>query len=159
MNRLIFFSIAMAFLATAFSGCGGEQVSESSTASEGYDTKKMKAAIAQAKSGIEEFVTALQSGDGSDFAIKEKIVSTGEVNEYVWLSNVEYVNGKFQATVGEQDYLADLEPGAIRTVEKEDVIDWKYEKDGKIYGNYTLRLLIHSMPEDAREPYETEYGN
>ena len=157
MKRLLFFLIATAFLATA-AGCG-ERSAKTSTASAGYDTKKMDAAIAQAKSGIEDFVTALQTGDGADFAIKEKIEAAGAINEYVWLNKVEYVDGKLQGTVGEQEHIADVEPGMIRTVKKDDVVDWKYEKDGKVFGNYTLRLLIKSVPEDDRGPYEVEFGN
>ena len=75
------------------------------------------------------------------------------------MNKVEYVDGKFQGTVGEQEHIADVEPGMIRTVKKDDVVDWKYEKDGKVFGNYTLRLLIKSVPEDDRGPYEVEFGN
>ena len=159
MNRLLFFLITSAFLATVFSGCGGKPSGQISTASKGYDTEKMDAAIAKAKSGIEDFVTALESSDGEGFAIKEKINTTGNTNEHVWLTNVEHADGQFKGTVGDQQYIADLEPESIRTVEKENVVDWKYEKDGKVFGNYTLRLLIKSVPEDAREPYDVEYGN
>jgi len=159
MNRLFFFLTATALMATAFTGCGGKQSGKISTASQGYDTEKMDAAIEQAKSGIEDFATALQASDGTNFAIKEKVIATGKINEFIWLTEVEYVDGKFKATVGDQQLTADLKPGTIRIVEKEDVIDWKYEKNGKVFGNYTLRLLIKSVPEDDREPYEVEFGN
>lgn len=75
----------------------------------GYDEADMSAAIARAKSELKAFIAALESGKGTNFAIK---------------------------------------------VRNEDISDWLFMRDGKMYGNYTLRPLLATMPEEAAAYYK-----
>ena len=48
--------------------------------------------------------------------------------------------------------------GDQRTVSRSKVVDWKYENEGEKFGNFTLGILIESVPENDRAEYEAELG-
>lgn len=149
--------LALAILLLACIGCGGTDAPVE-MATRGYNHDLMKEAVEKAKAQLGDFIEALESGSGKDFAIKES-VSDGNNREYIWLTDVEYSDGKFEGVVTNASAIVEgIKIGDRRTVPKSKVADWKYENDGKKFGNFTLKILIHSVPENDRAPYNEEPG-
>lgn len=148
----------------AVAGCSQSQPPDASNSSEtakpadeakpetlvegGYDEKEMNAAIARARSEVDKFIAELENPTGIDHAVKAPIEDNGEV-EHFWLSQLTFENGEFKGII-------DDEPGVVQnvklgqewTVKQADISDWMFMRDGKMYGNYTMRPLLKTLPAD-----------
>lgn len=121
------------------------------TLTEDFDDAAMDAAIAKARGSVEEFLTVLEARSAESYSVKAPI-HEGEKTEHFWIVDVTYQDGTFSGTIGN-------EPGIVSTVKfgqkwelkKEEISDWMYIKDDRIYGGYTIDPLIDSMPKDEAD--------
>lgn len=112
------------------------------------DDPEMNAAIAKARETLPDFWMAFDRKDTNEstFALKVEI-SDKAGSEHFWLNNIEKENGKIFGTINN-------DPNIVRTVKlgerieipEADISDWLYERDGKMVGNFTLRVLFKKMP-------------
>ena len=111
--------------------------------------EEMNAAIEQARATVGEFVHRLQNPrpkDG-DFSVKKKI-DEGERSEHFWLKDISHADGVFTGTVGNAPQsIRNVKYGDRVTVAENNITDWMYLDDGKMAGNFTLRVLLKHMPE------------
>lgn len=120
----------------------------------GYDQQEMDAAIARARSEVDSFIAVLAKNDGSNFAVKVPITDKGET-EHFWLTNVFYREGQFSGLLGnDPGTVTNVKYGDTITVAKAEISDWLYMRDGKMYGNYTLRPLLATMPAEEAAQYK-----
>ena len=128
-------------------GCSGNAEKKPSTlAPADFDEAAMDAAIERARSEVDQFIAKFERGEGSQFAVKVPI-EDGDHTEHFWLTNIRYEDGVFHGEIGN-------EPGVVKTVKlgqewsipKQEITDWIYMDDGRMYGNYTIRPLLDSMP-------------
>ncbi|MEQ8788266.1 MAG: DUF2314 domain-containing protein [Pirellulaceae bacterium] len=126
----------------------GEQAESPTTlVTEGYDEQEMQAAIARAKKEVDAFIAEFTEGDGSDFSVKAPIEDQGDT-EHFWLTHITYRDGLFEGVIGnDPGIVSNVRIGQKWTIKKEDISDWMYMRDGKIHGNYTMRPLLKTMPE------------
>lgn len=156
-RQLILLITVLSPAIAGFIGCGGTVASEN-MATRGDDHKLMDEAIETAKAKLDDFIAAIESGSGEKHAIKESITS-GKKREYIWLTNVKYADGQFTGTVvNAPTMVKGIAMGDQRTVSRSKVVDWKYENEGEKFGNFTLGILIESVPENDRAEYEAELG-
>ncbi len=114
----------------------------------GYDEKEMDAAIARAKSEVDTFIAELASPTGIDHAVKAPIEDGGET-EHFWISELTFENGEFKGKINnDPGIVKNVKLGQDWTVKKADISDWTYMRDGKMYGNYTMRPLLKTLPAD-----------
>ena len=138
--------VCLAILATV-PGCfsGGEKPE---TLYSDYDKSKMDAAIAEGKATLDQFLTRLNSpqpGDG-DFALKVRIEDSNGV-EFFWVSDVKVTATGFEAKIAN-------DPGLVKKVKvdqiysftRDEVADWMYFSNGVMQGNFTMRVILDSMP-------------
>ncbi|GIW96211.1 MAG: hypothetical protein KatS3mg110_4252 [Pirellulaceae bacterium] len=120
-----------------------------------FNEQEMEAAIARAKAEVDEFIVELSNPTGTHHSVKVPI-RDGETVEHFWMVDVVYRDGYFEGTI-------DNDPGLVRNVtrgqrwraRKEEISDWMYLKDGKMYGNYTVRPLLGNLPpEEAKKLQE-----
>lgn len=146
-------SALLPLLALVLAGCDASQTSEPDTLhTAGYDEQEMKAATARARAEVDSFITELNAPTGEDHAVKAPITE-GEQTEHFWLGNLTYRDGEFEGTIGN-------EPGMVKNVQfgqkwklkKEEISDWMFMRDGKMYGNYTMRPLLKTMPAEEAAP-------
>ncbi len=117
----------------------------------GYDQQEMDAAIARARTEVDEFIRELSSPTGTNHAVKAPIEDGGET-EHFWLNKVAYSNGKFEGIINnEPGIVKNVQLGQKWTIAKGEISDWMYMKDGKMYGNYTMRPLLKTMPKDQAD--------
>ena len=97
----------------------------------------MAAAIARARSGVDEFGTNV---------------------EHFWLGDLKLEGDTFHGTIDNKpDLVSNVQYGQRWTVKKSEISDGKYERGGKMYGNYTLRPLLKAMPpKDAQRGFVTK---
>ena len=121
----------------------------------GYDQDEMETAIARAKSEVESFIQELSSPTGSNHAVKAPISDDGET-EHFWLTEVAYSNAEFKGVINnEPGIVGNVMIGQNWTVKKTEISDWTYIKNDKMYGNYTMRPLLKTLPDDEAELYRS----
>lgn len=138
---LLFLSVSV-----SLSGCG--QSVPDTLITEGYDEKAMDAAIARARAEVDTFVVELAKPTGTDHAVKAPIEDKGKV-EHFWITDLEFKNGEFKGTINnDPGIVTNVKMGQPWTIKKGDISDWMYMRGGKMYGNYTMRPLLETMPAD-----------
>lgn len=115
---------------------------------EGYDQKEMDEAIAKAKKTVDKFIQVLESGEGENFAVKAPI-KDGEDVEHFWITDVTFKKDKFTGRIGnDPGIVSNVEIGQKWTIAKDEISDWMFMRDSKMHGNYTMRPLLKTMPEE-----------
>ncbi len=127
--------------------CGCTQRPETLVDS-GYDEAEMDAAIARARSEVDEFIAEFEAGNGEDFSVKAPI-EDGDKTEHFWLTDITYSDGQFTGLIGnDPGVVSNVQFGDSWTIAKSDISDWMFFRDEKIHGNYTMRPLLKGMPAD-----------
>jgi uncharacterized protein YegJ (DUF2314 family) len=125
----------------------------------GYDQQEMDAAIARARSEVDSFIAEMSKGNGTDFAVKVPIEDKGET-EHFWLTDIVYRNGKFEGIIGnDPGMVTNVKSGQKWSAKKSEISDWMFMRDGKMYGNYTMRPLLKTMPEEEAAKYKSILAN
>jgi uncharacterized protein YegJ (DUF2314 family) len=133
------------------SGCGKPK--PETLVSSGYDVQEMDLAIARARREVDSFVLELAKPTGTDHAVKVPIVD-GDETEHFWLIDISYENGEFKGEIGnEPGSVNNVKLGQKWTAKKNEISDWMFLKDGKVYGNFTVRPLLKTMSDDQVKAY------
>ena len=139
----------LSLLVSLISGCGKE--TPSTLATGGFDEKEMETAIADARKNIDRFLAELKKPTGDSHAVKVPIVD-GEHTEHFWMSDLQVVGGEFRGVINnEPAKVSNVKLGQSWSIKINEVSDWMYMKDGKIFGNYTLRPLLKNMPAEEAD--------
>ena len=119
----------------------------------------MEAAIARARSEVDVFIAEMSKGNGTDFAVKAAIQDK-EDTEHFWLTDIVYRNGGFEGVIGnEPGIVTNVKSGQKWTVKKSEISDWMFMRDGKMYGNYTMRPLLKTLPEEEAAKFRSMLAN
>lgn len=111
----------------------------------------MDAAIQRARSEVDDFIREFEAGNGVDFSVKVP-VTDGQYTEHFWLSDLKYENGQFSGLIAnDPGYVTNVEFGQPWTVRKMEITDWMFTRNNKIHGNYTMRPLLKTLPEEQAE--------
>lgn len=135
----------------AVSGCG--KPTPDTLVTGGYDEQEMNAAIAKARSEVDSFISELTNPTGTDHAVKVPIEDAGET-EHFWLTDVSFANGEFKGTINnDPGIVSNVKIGQSWTAKKAEISDWMFMRNGKMHGNYTMRPLLKTLPEDEAATY------
>ncbi len=119
----------------------------------GYDQAEMDAAIAKARATVDTFIAEFEQGNGQNFSVKAPITD-GEETEHFWLGQLKYDNGTFTGTIDNvPGVVGNVKLGQSWTIEKAEISDWMFMRDGKMHGNYTMRPLLKTLPPDEAAVY------
>ena len=114
----------------------------------GYDEQEMSAAIAKAQGSVDAFLSELNNPQGTDHSVKAAVQDQENV-EHFWLTDITFANDEFEGLIGnEPGMVSNVQMGQKFKVKKSEISDWMYMKDGKMYGNYTMRPLLKTMPQE-----------
>jgi uncharacterized protein YegJ (DUF2314 family) len=142
-----------------FCACGESENKPDTLIESGFDEQEMDAAIARARKEVGTFIAELSKPTGENHAIKIPIADNGEI-EHFWLIDVSYRNGQFEGVVNnEPGMVSNVRMGEKRKVNEARISDWMFMRDGKMFGNYTLRPLLKTMPEQEAEKYRSILAN
>lgn len=116
---------------------------------------EMEAAIATAREKLPQFwqvFTHPEKGE-SDFSLKV-MIKDSHGTEHFWVTQIERKqDGKIIGVINnDPEIVKSVKLNDRIAVPEENISDWLYTREGKMVGNYTLRVLFKQMP-----PKEVEY--
>ena len=154
MKRILIFTATVLAVA-ASGGCRKPKVSTPAVGDDHViliekDDPEMNAAKARARAETDAFLDKVHTGEAQDFSVKVP-VEDGTTVEYFWLKEVAYKDGVFTGKIdNDPEEVHTVKLGDAVTVKKDEIADWLYMQDGKMHGNYTMRVLLKKMsPEEA----------
>ncbi|HBG77962.1 MAG TPA: hypothetical protein DDW84_03810 [Phycisphaerales bacterium] len=124
------------------------------------DNELVNTAIDDARNSIDTLITEIKKGENNFLpSVKVKITDKGQV-EYMWLSELKYENGIFSGKI-------DNDPETVKTVyygdpwqvNKGEICDWIYQKDGKLFGNYTYKASLKKFSIEKQRLLLKDYGD
>jgi len=136
--------------------CSRHQSNDDRTISVSSDDAEMNAAIARARASLPDFWRVFEKRDRgeTDFSLKVKITDKEKV-EHFWVVDIERKDGKIFGIINnDPDIVQHVKLGDRITVNEADISDWLYLRNGKMVGNYTLRVLFKQMPKSEVEKYK-----
>ena len=106
---------------------------------------EMNAAMTRAKSEFPKILKHYQAGELKDLGLKVAIRDDGKV-EHFWLSNARIEHGKLVGNIeGPVGSVSNVKDGELVKVDFPELSDWSHMNGGKLYGAYTLRVLLPTM--------------
>ena len=124
-----------------------------------FDKSRMDAAIAEAKSTLDEFVKALEARrpGSADFSLKKGFPTSRGSLEFIWISEIRKKGDGFEGEIGNEPVdVASLKVDQTVTLTRAEAVDWMYREDGELRGGYTIVALVHGTPE--QKAYEKSLG-
>ena len=74
--------------------------------------------------------------------------------EHFWLTDILFQNGDFIGSISNDPGIVhNVKVGQKWRVKKDEISDWMFRRNGKIYGNYTIRPLLKTMPPNEAAKY------
>ena len=144
-------------ISALFLGCSSS--TPDTLVTSGYDEEEMAKAIERAISEVDTFIADLKTGQSMSYGVKVPIEDDGAV-EHFWLTGVTYDNNKFTGTIdNEPGIVSNVTIGQQYSVAKDEISDWMFLRDGKMYGNYTMRPLLATLPEEEANRYRAMFAN
>jgi uncharacterized protein YegJ (DUF2314 family) len=135
-------SFLLLVLACCVAGCG-ESNSDPIVLVDPEDAE-MLAAEQKARDTVDEFIEALQAPNRDEklMAVKAKFTDNDDV-EYMWLMDVQYVDGKFVGTIDNQpELVSNVAIGDQATVAPDEINDWMIVSGEDMRGGYTVKVLM-----------------
>ena len=125
-----------------------------------YDEKKMEQAIAEANSTFDTFLTRFRNPQPGDeaFNVKVKIEDENGV-EHFWVGDLNLDAEPYSGIIGNEPGIVEkVKLGDTCSFTRNDISDWMYMANGKMKGNYTLRVALESMPPKEAEAHRKKVG-
>ena len=87
----------------------------------------------------------------SHYLVKVALHAKGGGDEIVWAEPLQRAPDDVVVRIANQPiYLAEPKLGDVIHVPPEDLVDWSYEKNGKLYGNFVTRSTMSRAKPDER---------
>ena len=114
---------------------------------------KMTKAITAARATLTFFTNELKTPKPDHvYTVKRPFKTPSGSLEHMWLRNAKFDGQSFSGTLDNEPRDAKARVGATYAVSKEQVSDWMIsDAKGRIYGGYTIRALLSTMPEANRK--------
>lgn len=152
-NKIKLFWLLVFLLAGLANGCSPKEDKPINIAE---DDPEMLAAIAKARGTLPQFweIFDKREHSESDFSLKGKITDK-HGTEFFWLTDIERKDGQLSGIVNnDPDIVKNVKFGQRIPISEADIADWLYMRDGKMVGNYTLRVLFKQMPKEEVAKYK-----
>jgi uncharacterized protein YegJ (DUF2314 family) len=121
------------------------------------DEPAMIAAISKARETLPLFWRAFdkQERGEKDFALKVRITDK-HGSEHFWATDIEHRDGKIKGIINnDPNIVTKVKMGDVIEIPEADITDWLYMREGKMVGNFTLKVLFKEMPKKEVEFYKS----
>lgn len=145
--KLFYLCIMLMMCGTGFAEVGRGDNSDVEIGSIHTEDVDISAATALARKTVDDAIAVLISEKSASrsFAVKVSIAD-GDLVEHIWLTNIRFSDGQFTGVIGNPPRLIrNVKIGRLYTVEKDEILDWMYIREGEMVGNYTLKALFPHM--------------
>jgi uncharacterized protein YegJ (DUF2314 family) len=146
--------VAFRLIAPFFAPAKTRDPSESISVSD--DDPEMIAAIVKARATLPQFWTVFKERKHKEdtFALKVKI-SDSHGTEFFWVIDVERQGENISGTIDNKpDTVQSVKSGDRIKISDDQISDWAYMRDEKMFGNYTIRPLFKSMSASEVDLYK-----
>jgi uncharacterized protein YegJ (DUF2314 family) len=152
--------ILLALVASATAPAADEPVVRRSGQPDVYkvpaDDARMNAAIARARSTVEDFIAAFTNAGARQrsFAVKVAVIDGTHV-EHFWMDVESFSNGQFTGRLANEPLdVHNVRLGDRIVVDKERISDWMYVDRGRLVGGYTIRVLRARLGDAERQAFD-----
>jgi uncharacterized protein YegJ (DUF2314 family) len=143
-------------LVSLLSSCS-DKTSIDKTTGVSADDAEMNAAIAEARRTLPQFWKVFDKPEHGEknFCLKVAIKDKGET-EHIWMADITRTNDGIFGTVGnDPEFVHNVQFKQRASISQDQISDWLYLRaDGKMVGNYTLRVLLKKMPSSEADQYK-----
>lgn len=124
------------------------------------DDAEMAAAIAKARSSLDEFLALSETpppGTGK-FKLKVMIVD-GNATEHFWVIPFKQTgNGFVGILANEPEIVRNVVLGQNVEFTRDDISDWGYTKNGRQVGSFTVCVMLKKMSKQEADQMRNQYG-
>jgi uncharacterized protein YegJ (DUF2314 family) len=149
-------------------GCDGSTTSSASVVDRegepyvvrvGPDDRALADAIANARSSVDGFISELPrlQADGAYVSVKAP-VPAGDSIEHIWLADLEYREGTFHGTLGNEPLSDEVELGDPYSVSTEEISDWMALRGNQLYGGFTIFAARDALDDAQRAKFDDSIG-
>ncbi|MEP1443722.1 MAG: DUF2314 domain-containing protein [Hyphomicrobiales bacterium] len=122
-----------------------------------FDDPLMNEAVRISHLHLEKFDTKLDAWSEATFWV-EAIISDGERKELLWLTVSERVLGGYIAMVDEVFGTSNILPkGHPVHLSRAEIVDWRIDRDGTLYGAYTTRVRLSQVDSPAAQKMLSQF--
>lgn len=125
-----------------------------------HDDPDMAAAIAKARSSLDDFLALSEApppGTGK-FKLKVMVVD-GNVTEHFWVIPFKpTANGFVGILANEPELVHNVVFGQNIEFTRDDVSDWGYTRDGRQVGSFTVCVMFKKMSKEDADHARAQYG-
>lgn len=120
----------------------------------------MRAAIRQARSSLDEFLSLAASPRPGMEGFKVKVMLTqGEHSEHVWVIPFSVKGGAFSGTLAnEPRFITTVKHGQEVRFARTQISDWGYVQNGRQVGSFTVCAMFKKMPREQADYYRKNHG-
>jgi len=94
--------------------------------------------IENARKSFDYFNQCLKQADGKHFRVKIAITKKGETPEIIWVTKVSQPQkGVFKGVLETNSRSLAKDKGTSIMVSTRQIVDWSFERSGRLYGNFT----------------------
>ena len=125
------------------------------------ESPEMIAAHKEARRTLGDFVTKIKNPpqDWSEMSLKVALPTKDNSLEHIWMSDIQTTANEYEGTVGNDPYNVEgVKFGDRVKFKYADISDWQYMKDGKLYGHYTTRALLPTLPPEQQKQMNAILG-
>ena len=114
--------------------------------------KEMARAISRARETLPVFFELMKSPRSGQTGFSLKVgISDSRNTEHFWLGSIVRDGNGFVGTINNTPRsVTHVKAGQRFRFPQKDISDWMYRQNGKIYGGYTIRVLVKMISPDQR---------
>ena len=122
----------------------------------------MNGIIDNARKTKDEFIKILndKSIDKYEASVKYPFETDPGSNnsiEHIWLTNITIENGNFYGIVANEPfYISNMKLGDNVKFDINKISDWKYIKDGYLYGGRSIKYFYDKMSKSEKEEFDSQ---
>ena len=153
MVRIVGLTIALAIVAYIAFATDEFRLSDDPVIMIADDDKQMNAAIARARETLPVFWKVKRNLVAGQSSLSLKVeITDGDAVEHFWLMDIIEQGDGYTGTIANTPQsVGNVKEGQRYSFPATDITDWMYMQNDKIYGGYTIRVLVDKMPKDEGE--------
>jgi uncharacterized protein YegJ (DUF2314 family) len=125
----------------------------------GPDDRALNDAITAARSSVDDFISELPRlrAGGAYVSVKAPVPAGNEI-EHIWLADLEYREGTFYGTLGNEPLSAAVAFGDPYSISADEISDWMALRGDQLYGGYTIFAARNALDEAQRARFDESIG-
>ncbi len=137
-----------------------ERTAEPTIYSTSDNDEEVNNAIDLARKNLKEFDSAfkIRSYDAGTIALKIKF-PTKIGYEHIWVTQIHSKLGSYNGVIDNlPENAKDVKLGNRIKIDKDDITDWMFGRNGKLVGGYTLRAFRNRLTKHEKKDFDAQFS-